>query len=157
MDLSNYYLRRHYHCRVGGDHTEWRVHRKTYDESLWYIIYNKARDLDGEPHRDCPWIWFDWYTAEKCERQVWFKDQQSIIIGVEEDFMQKNFYDVCVDMMCKPTNLKLDVAKDFQDKYESSNNGQYWGAYFDGAEYNRPKGSTTSYPLAPLPCTAPCP
>src|SRR5216684_2019374 len=36
---------------------------------------------------------------------------------------------------------KTDVAKGFQHLYESSNNGEYWGSYFDGATYNRTKDS----------------
>lgn len=78
--LEHYYLKHHYMRRDGGDHTEWRVHRKTYAECM-YVLYNGGRglfDFGGQPSLDCMWMWVDWYSAEKAERQEWFRQMSYI-------------------------------------------------------------------------------
>lgn len=55
-----------------GERTEWRIHRYTYDESI-YILYRKA----APPDNTC-WMWDEWNAASKEERQQWFKHKKPI-------------------------------------------------------------------------------
>lgn len=120
MDLSVYYLKVHYLPSPTGERTENRVHRKEYDEDLWYILYNGGKDLiDSRPGQkclDCIWMWCDWYSATKEERQVWYKEQ-----------IMKN---------------TVDIPKTYQEPYDVGYLGYVAKIYNDSScRITRPNGS----------------